>query len=63
MSRAGVVAAGFLLSACLLVVFWVGFAMGYENAKYKYCTHGESSITATKVNGKWVESKPVRTGC
>ena len=27
------------------------------------CNHGESSVTATKVNGKWVVSKPHRTGC
>lgn len=25
--------------------------------------HGESSVTATKVNGKWIVSKPTRTGC
>lgn len=48
----------------VLCVYGLGWTAGYDNAKHKYCTHGESSITATLgKDGKFHESKPVRTGC
>lgn len=46
-----------------VALFLIGYHEGYNDAKHKFCTHGESSITATKINGQWVQSKPVRTGC
>jgi hypothetical protein len=36
---------------------------GYNEAKHKFCQHGESSIHAIKINGKYKVSIPERTGC
>lgn len=55
----------FSLAVGLFIFFCLMWAdhRGYERAKHKFCTHGESSITATKINGVFVQSKPTRTGC
>jgi hypothetical protein len=51
-----------LVFACLLVVLTV--AAGAAPAKQgDACTWGASSMVVEQVNGQYVESEPVTTGC
>jgi hypothetical protein len=51
-----------LLSACLLIVLTM--AAGAAPAKRAdACTWGASSVVMEQVNGQYVESQPVTTGC
>ena len=51
-----------LISACLLIVLTM--AAGAAPAKRgEACTWGASSVVAEQVNGQFVESQPVATGC
>jgi hypothetical protein len=51
-----------LISACLLVVLTV--AAGAAPAKRgDACTWGASSVVVEQVNGQYVQSDPVATGC
>jgi hypothetical protein len=51
-----------LVFACLLVVLTV--AAGAAPAKQgDACTWGASSVVVEQVNGEYVESEPVTTGC
>ena len=55
--RLSVAFAGSLIAASLIVV-------GPAPAEPKEdCTWGASSVTAVKVNGQYVESKPATSGC
>jgi hypothetical protein len=51
-----------LISACLLIVLTM--AAGAAPAKRAdACNWGASSVVAEQVNGQFVESQPVTTGC
>lgn len=60
------------LVGCVVCIFVLAVVAGIEASRIDRLQdrvsclehpHGESSITATKSNGKWVVTKPHRTGC
>ena len=51
-----------LLFACLLVVLTVA-ASAAPARRADACTWGASSIVVEAVNGQYVQSEPVTTGC